>query len=256
MRLDTSVRCERGHTFDVARQGYVSLLTGESKPSANADTAQMVLARQRFLDAGHFGELDENLREKVAENYRGGLIVDVGAGPGHYLATVLDKVPASGLALDISKTAIRAAARAHPKLGAAVADVRRGLPVVDGAAAILLNVFAPRNAEEFHRALRPGGLLLVVTPSAAHLTELVEDLGLVSVDAQKLDRLDASLAARFELTERVEVVTRRALSASAVADVVLMGPSAHHVDHDELRARVVDTTVTTAFTVSSYRPRV
>lgn len=239
----------------MARQGYVSMLTGDAKPSVNADTAQMVVARQRFLDAGHFGALDEKLRETVAEHGRGELVVDVGAGPGHYLAEVLGEESAVGLALDISKTAIRAAAKAHPRIGAVVADTRKGLPVADNVATVVLNVFAPRNAAEFHRIVRPNGVLLVVTPSAAHLGELVDELGMVSVDAQKLDRLDAGLASRFDLSSRAEITATRTLPAQAIVDAVLMGPSAHHVDHDALRRRVVDAKVTTAFTVSSYRPR-
>ena len=45
--------------------------------------------------------------------------------------------------------------------------------------------------------LRPDGALLVVTPAADHLAELVDALGLLRVDPDKADRVGASLAAHF-----------------------------------------------------------
>ncbi len=44
-----SLRCPAGHSFDVAKQGYVNLL---GKPPKNADTPDMVAARERFLAGG------------------------------------------------------------------------------------------------------------------------------------------------------------------------------------------------------------
>src|SRR5690606_6340959 len=81
------------------------------------------------------------------------LIVDAGAGTGHLLARVLDRAGphAVGLALDISKHAIKRAARAHPRIGAVVADVWRPIPIRDGRAALVMNAFAPRNGPEFAR---------------------------------------------------------------------------------------------------------
>src|SRR5205823_9615897 len=121
----------------------------------------------------------------------GGLVVDLGAGTGHHTATVLDALPGRlGLALDSSTYALRRAARAHPRLGAVACDGWRRLPVRDGAAGLVLDVFAPRNGAEFRRILAPGGALLVVTPEPAHLHELVDTLGLLAVDPDKDRRLD------------------------------------------------------------------
>jgi 23S rRNA (guanine745-N1)-methyltransferase len=230
----TAVRCPRGHSFDRARQGYVQLTAG---PVAHAgDTAEMVAARAAFLAAGHYDFLSRALAGAAPP---AGLVVDAGAGTGHYLATFLDAQPgAVGLAVDVSKPALRRAARAHPRAAAVLADVWRELPVADGVAGVLLNVFAPRNGPEFARVLAPGGVLVVAAPEVAHLAELVPALGLLSVDPAKEERVAASLGARFAEKSSTTYTHRLALTRAEVTTLVGMGPSAWHTDPAELRTRV------------------
>ncbi|MEO3809358.1 putative RNA methyltransferase [Sphaerisporangium sp. B11E5] len=220
-----TARCANGHGFDVARQGYVSLRTG-SAPAGTADTPAMVEARARFLGAGHFAPVAERLREVAGT---AGVVLDAGAGTGHYLAAALGP-DAVGIALDISKHALKRAARAHPRIGAVVADVWRPLPVKDGRAGVLLNVFAPRNGPEFARVLAPGGTLAVVTPTSRHLEPLVGELGLLSVGEDKERRLGETLAGRFaeagHMIEEYEIM----LGHEDVEAAVGMGPSAWHTD--------------------------
>jgi 23S rRNA (guanine745-N1)-methyltransferase len=162
---DQSVRCPAGHTFDTARQGYLNLMAGPAP--TDGDTTEMVAARAELLAAGHFDFLTDALTREADEllpPYSPGLVLDVGAGTGHHLAAVLDRHPeARGLALDVAKPAARRAARAHPRAAAVVCDVWRRLPIADGCADLVLDVFAPRNGAEFARVLRPGGALVVVT---------------------------------------------------------------------------------------------
>lgn len=219
---DRALRCPNGHVFDLARQGYASLLPGGARPGT-ADSADMVRARTEFLATGHFDPLSEALAAAAGP----GPVLDLGAGTGHHTARVLDRVAGVGLAVDISKHAARRAAAAHPRLGAVVADAWAALPVRDGVAGTVLSVFAPRHAAETVRVLRPGGRLVVATPTAAHLRELVEARGLVSVDPRKDERLAVRLAA-FALVEEVLVERRLELSPADVRAVVAMGPSARH----------------------------
>lgn len=260
LRLDPGVlRCPRGHSFDVARQGYVSLLTG-SRPPGTADSAEMVAARAAFLAAGHYAPLERALVETVwgaraegisqspdgaGERAYGGsgrgsvpVVVDAGAGTGHYSAVVLDAVERGvALAFDVSKHAVRRAARAHPRVGAFVADVWRRLPIRDGVADVVVNVFAPRNGPEFRRILRPGGRVVVVTPAPGHLTPLVQELGLLSVDADKESRVARSLEG-LAATGRRTVAFDLALGPDEVRAVVGMGPSAWHVGKEELEEKM------------------
>nr|WP_239129481.1 methyltransferase domain-containing protein [Sinosporangium siamense] len=200
----------------------------------------MVAARDEFLGAGHFTPLAETLAEVSAGlvTEKPGVVLDAGAGTGYYLAKVLDSLPgAVGIAMDVSKHAVRRAARAHPRIGAFVGDVWRPIPVRDSAAHVLLNVFAPRNGREFARVLHPNGSLIVVTPTSRHLDPLVGLLGLLSVDEDKERRVEESLGSAFEESDRQVVEFDLSLSPEAVAAVVSMGPSAWHTDAEVLRTK-------------------
>ena len=180
-RTDGSLRCPAGHCFDIARQGYVNLLQRGAAGGAG-DTAAMVRARREFLSTGYFAPIAVALADAAAASVAGrskGCVVDVGAGTGYYLAALLARLSGhAGLALDVSRPALRVAARAHGRIGAVGCDAWRPLPITDSAADLVLNVFAPRDGAELRRILRPEGRLLLVTPAADHLSELTEPLGL------------------------------------------------------------------------------
>ncbi|MEU8116978.1 putative RNA methyltransferase [Micromonospora sp. NPDC048947] len=188
------------------------------------------------------------------------LVVDAGAGTGRYLGAVLAALPdAVGLALDVSKPALRRAARAHPRAAAALADTWQRLPLADASTDVLLNVFAPRNGPEFHRVLDPAGALLVVTPDTDHLAELVDALDLLRVDPDKADRVAASLGGHFTLVSSAVHRAELALTRPEVATLVGMGPSAWHTDPAALTARLAalpePVRVTVAVRLDVLRPR-
>lgn len=172
---------------------------------------------------------------------------------------MLDALPgAVGLGLDLSKFALRRAAGVHPRAGTATWDIWKPLPVVSGAADVVINVFAPRNGPEFRRVLRPDGALVVVTPTARHLAGLPAGLGMLSVDAAKEDRLRRTLSGHFR-QEGADLVEREiALTGESVRDLILMGPSAHHLAAEEVHRSVASLdsplTVTVSFVVSVHRP--
>lgn len=238
-----ALRCPGGHSFDLARQGYVNLLGGGAS-TGTADTPAMVQARVDFLAAGHYRGLAEALATLVAElvppaGAGGHRVLDLGAGTGYHLARVLDRLPASrGLALDLSKHALRRAARAHPRLGAAVCDAWQPLPVRSGAVDAVLSVFAPRNAAEIARVLRPGGVLVVATPTGRHLARLVQALGLVGVDEHKDARLHTQLGPHLAAGPTRGLEQEVLLSHPDIVAAVAMGPSARHLDAGQVASRV------------------
>jgi len=223
-----TVGCWAGHRFDLARQGQLSLLSGRSRTDTG-DSAEMVAARVAFLGAGHYVPIRDAV---VGAAMSDGPVLDVGAGPGWYLAGVVDPVPERvGVALDSSAFAARRAARVHPRVAAVVADAWSALPVRTASMATVLSIFAPRDLTEFARVLEPGGRVVAVTPEPEHLAELREPFGLLVVDQGKSDSLvadaavagltlvaDQSVAVRYELT----------LSSADAADVVRSGPTARH----------------------------
>ncbi|MFB6848123.1 putative RNA methyltransferase [Streptomyces sp. NPDC056373] len=256
---DGALRCADRHTFDIARHGYVSLLTGNRR-APSADSPDMVRSRAAFLGAGHYGPLARTLAALASELAPpDATVLDAGAGTGHYLAAVLDALPgALGLGLDSSVPALRAAARAHARAEAARWDVWQPWPVRTGGADLVLNVFAPRNGPEFHRVLGPDGALLVVTPTGRHLRELREPVGLLAVDPRKEERLRRSLDARFRLDRTEPLEYTMGLTAEDVTGLVAMSPTAHHLTAAQLGERIdrlgTPVPVTASFAVSVFRP--
>jgi 23S rRNA (guanine745-N1)-methyltransferase len=244
-RQERALRCPRGHSFDMARQGYADLSAGRL-PHVG-DTAEMVADRESFLAAGHYDFIADGLADRTRE----GFVVDAGVGTGFYLARALDKLADSGLGLDVSKPALRRAARAHPAAAAILADLWGPLPIVDAAASTVLNVFAPRNGAEFRRILRPDGVLLVVTPAAGHLAELIATHGLIRVDPAKEEKVRNSLDEHFAVAGRIELARTMRLTAAEAGTLIGMTPSARH----GATTPTGDVSVTAAVHLTAYRPR-
>ncbi|GED98313.1 putative RNA methyltransferase [Gordonia crocea] len=241
--LSGTLGCSSGHRFDIARQGYVSLLDGGSS-GLSSDSADMVAARRRVLDTEPYAAIRGAVADAVAGAVGGGsgpapLIVDAGCGTGHYLASCLTRIPrARGIGMDLSKYAARSAARIHPRAGAVVADLWRPWPVADGAAAVVLAVFAPRGFGQARRVLGADGRIVVVTPRPDHLGELIDPMGMVGIAPGKHARLVAELGdAGFAAVSTTTVQRRDEWTVDEVVDAIAMGPSAFHSDPARLRER-------------------
>lgn len=174
-------RCPDGHSFDVARQGYVHLLPVQKKRSRDpGDSKDMVAARQRFLNAGHYQPIAGAVNQAVLADAPPGQTLhclDAGCGEGYYLRelaeAVADGPDLSLLGLDISKWAVLAAAK-QDKRPSWVVGSNANLPVESGSLDRLLCLFGFPVYPEFARVLKPGGQLLRVDAGADHLRELRE----------------------------------------------------------------------------------
>ena len=257
--------CAAGHHHDRAKQGYLGLRVaarGLGAPAAG-DTAEMVDARERFQGAGHHdaiaaavrdaavgalapggavlpgGELlpgDAEPVDALAAAGPDGWVVDLAGGPGWHLSHVLDALPGMrGLLLDASAVAVRRALRSHPRIAAATADLRARIPIGDGAAALVLKVFAPGPPTEITRVLASGGVLVAAIPEPDHHRELVQPLKLLRVPAGKADELVAALP-ELEEVARVTVRATVRVDRAAAADAVFMGPNAFHQKREQVEA--------------------
>ena len=250
--------CESGHSFDVAREGYVNLLiTHQRRQREPGDSAEMLQHRRRFLDAGYY----RPLAEAVAAHARPGMaVLDAGCGEGYYTRTWPDDHDDLGVwAVDIAKPAMRLAAKRGQTAGRsphyAVASVY-DLPVVDASIDLALSVFAPLHSPEFERVLRPGGRLVTVTPGPDHLDGLKAKLFSEPESHPERGPFDGDDATtrlvpsgtqrlRFDLELR---------EADAVADLLNMTPYAWYVS-PEVRLSVVSErflSTSADFLVSSY----
>ena len=174
--------CPNGHSFDLAREGYVHLLPANRKHSkAPGDDKGMVIARNQFLSKGYYAPLRDALCTLALEHTGEQVsVLDSGCGEGYYTAGIYAALTGDGrqvdlAGIDLSKPSVRLAAKRLPQGEFAVASAYH-LPVADGSVDLLLNCFSPLALEEFRRVLRPGGLFLYVVPAANHLWELKQVL--------------------------------------------------------------------------------
>jgi 23S rRNA (guanine745-N1)-methyltransferase len=274
---DRTLVCRAGHSFDAAKQGYFNFLVGKGTVF-EADAADMVAARFEFLSAGHYRPLAEAVAEfaapALAARQNAGTpavatVLDAGTGTGHYLRCLLDRVapdgtlpdgkPIAAIGLDISKFALRRAAKLNPEAVNLVSDVWQPLPVADRAVDVVTVVFAPRNAAEFARVLRPGGRLVVVTPRPGHLAEVAGQTGMLGIEPAKDERLAASLEAHFSAVGGRDLDLSLVLTPAEVARLALMGPAGHHLDRGALDALAASlpplTAVSARFRISLFEPR-
>lgn len=179
MQLGSTLRCSKGHSFDLAKEGYAHLLPVQKKRTkAPGDSKEMVEARARFLDAGHYAVFAQTLARLCAEIAREQgtplHILDMGCGEGYYSRAIAEELTHQGLSfeligLDIAKPAVRRAAKYAPGSCRYAVASCFACPIQDGWADVAVNVFAPFAREETLRVLRPGGKLLYAVPGPRHL---------------------------------------------------------------------------------------
>ncbi|WP_298031437.1 putative RNA methyltransferase [uncultured Dysosmobacter sp.] len=181
-RGEHACRCPAGHSYDIAKEGYIYLLPPNQKHSAApGDDKGMAQARRAFLSKGYYAPLLEALcREVLARSGNGPAILDTGCGEGYYTAGIYQALQSAGKAprmvgTDISKAILRLAAKRERGVEFAVASSYH-LPLADGSVDTLLNCFSPLALEEFRRVLKPAGTFLYVVPAADHLWELKQVL--------------------------------------------------------------------------------
>lgn len=259
-RACAALRCPASHSFDIARQGYVSLLAG-ARPTSG-DDASMAQARHRFLQGGSYNQLRTAITHLAARTSRPPVtVLEAGCGTGYYLAGVLDALAAGrGLGLDSSARALRAAAKAHPRAAAATWDTFRApFPITSASADLVLDIFAPRNPAEFRRILRPDGRLVVARPTGGHLAQLRRHIkGTLKIDPSKEQRLHEALVPYFEAVDFARIDYTTPLTPEQAADLAMMTPRARrlredHIDDDV--AAVLPAEVTVSVLVTAYQPR-
>ncbi len=164
--LPSQLKCLKGHSFDLSKQGYVNLLLDNSHNKRHGDDKLMVKSRTDFLEKGYYSPLRDAVCEIVGDNQS---VVDAGCGEGYYTEKIAEKNTVCGI--DISKDALKSAAKRCPNVSFAVASVFC-IPVQDCSQDVVLNIFAPDSNGEFFRILKQGGKLIMVQPMENHLFEL------------------------------------------------------------------------------------
>jgi 23S rRNA (guanine745-N1)-methyltransferase len=203
--------CSRGHSFDIARSGYVNLLQPQDKKSKDpGDSAAAVAARRRLHDLGVTAPLLAAIAERLNLS-KEDVVLDAGCGDGFYLGNL--ECNAHGV--DLSIPAIDAAAKRYPACEWIVANADRSLPYADHNFSVVMSITARMNSSEFRRVLRDDGRLLVAIPAPDDLIELR------GPGRERVDRTIETFAADFELISTSRATTTAHLEASAVEDILL-----------------------------------
>jgi len=223
--------CPNGHSFDIARQGYVNLLPVQHKRSKQpGDSKAMVLARKQFLDEGIYRPVAEKLVETInlySVTNDVTSILDAGCGEGYYLDFLYRQNSSENeyacLGLDISKEAIIEAAKRNKDI-AWVVGTNRNPPVLEKSIDIIFSIFGFHSFEGFAKAIKNKGNLIVVEPNKDHLREL---RNVIYEEDKEVNSFNESLATQqgFKLLENIPLQFKtKALNQKLIANLLLMTP--------------------------------
>jgi 23S rRNA (guanine745-N1)-methyltransferase len=224
-----SYRCPEGHAFDLAREGYLSLLHGRQKGDGRGDSKEMIAARDRVHRAGVFDPLVSSLATLRFESTPR-TALDLGCGEGFFLGHMIrSHQVAASFGLDISVDAVKAAAKVQKASLIIRADLLQALPFADGCLDLVQSIFAPRPLAEIKRVLRTGGYALFVYPKGDHWHELRAFLPLAKIGEEKLPASDLE---GFAPVASVQVSEQMTLPHEQLVDLVEMSPSIHRLTRE------------------------
>ena len=171
--FERTYKCNNNHCFDLSKDGYVNLLMSQqSSLKRHGDDKLMVKARRDFLEKGFYNDLRKSLCETLKDTLPDdSTIVDVGCGEGYYTSEISKVNNFEIFGIDISKDALKYAAKSVKNSSFAVASAF-SLPFAENSADCVLSVFAPSAYEEFYRVLKSDGKLIKAIPLEEHLWEL------------------------------------------------------------------------------------
>ncbi len=214
-------RCHDGHSFDIAREGYVNLLMVQQKKSKEpGDSPEMVQARREFLQADNYAPLREAVTTLLAP-LNAKVLLDIGCGEGNY-TQALTQVATDVTGLDIAKPAIQLAAKKFPNITWLVGSSAL-LPMADDSVDIVTSLFSPIPVAEMARVLHSDGFILIVRPADTHLWTVREAL-FGEVRAHQPDKFLEELAASFSLISQQEVRFPLVLAQSSLKQLLAMTP--------------------------------
>ncbi len=214
-RVERRLFCPGGHSFDVARSGYINLLQPQDRRSNQpGDTVAAVAARRRLHDRGATATMLRSLADFMALT-PADIVLDAGCGDGFYLGTLAGEVGFAAHGVDISTPAVDAAARRYPGCEWIVANADRFVPYADSSFSMVMSITARMNSSEFRRVLRAGGRLIVALPAPDDLIELRGN------GRDRTGQAVETFAKDFTLLDRRRATSAADLDATAVEDVLL-----------------------------------
>ncbi|EPG3652359.1 putative RNA methyltransferase [Acinetobacter baumannii] len=217
-------RCEQGHSYDIAKQGYVNLHVVQHKHSKNpGDTPESVDARRAFLQGGYYQPLQQAVVH-LLKQLKAKTVLDIGCGEGYY-TSAMQQVVEQCIGVDIAKNAVQRAAKLNDKV-TWVVGTGATLPVIDQSMDVCTSLFSPIPQTEILRVLKDDGYLIVVTPASDHLYAMREAL-FEQVNPHTPQKFVEQLQDLFELKEQQVIDAPLVLDQQALKILIAMTPYAY-----------------------------
>ncbi|ENU10729.1 putative RNA methyltransferase [Acinetobacter calcoaceticus] len=217
-------RCGQGHSYDVAKQGYVNLHVVQHKHSKNpGDTPESVDARRAFLQGGYYQPLQHAV-VALLKQLDVKTVLDIGCGEGYY-TSAMQQVVEQCVGVDIAKNAVQRAAKLNNEV-TWVVGTGATLPVLDQSMDACTSLFSPIPQAEIARVLKDDGYLIVVTPASEHLYAMREAL-FEQVNPHTPEKFVEQLQDLFELKQQQIIDAPFVLGQQALKNLIAMTPYAY-----------------------------
>ncbi len=223
MRRDRALVCSAGHSFDIARSGYVNLLQPQDRRSPIAGDSKTSVEARAALERAGVGRavIDAVIHTTAAlPPAADAIVVDLGSGTGEMLGGLSATRSISGIGIDLSVPAVEHASRRLPQLTWVVANADRRLPIQDGSVDVVLSIHGRRNPAECARVLKPNGVLIAVLPAPDDLIELRTVVQGEGIERDRIDAMLAEHAADFTVVERLPVREQLTLERDALLNLL------------------------------------
>ena len=233
--VESSLKCNNRHSFDLAKFGYVNLAP-QIKQSANYDKENFQ-NRQQILEAGFYQAILEVVSDLLSNSKNAKTILDIGCGEGFYSRKLQETHSEKTFyAFDISKDSVQIAAKSEPNwtVNWFVGDLAR-LPIKDDSMDILLDIFSPANYGEFRRVLSKDGILIKVIPTENHLKEIrqkVQDQ-LTNKDYSNQD-IKNHFQEHFTILSSQTASLTKTITADQLQALLSMTPLLFHIDQTKI----------------------
>ena len=233
--VETSLKCNNRHSFDLAKFGYVNLAP-QIKQSANYDKENFQ-NRQQILEAGFYQAILNAVSDLLASSKTTTTILDIGCGEGFYSRKLQERHPDKTFyAFDISKDSVQIAAKSEPNWAVNwfVGDLAR-LPIKDASMDILLDIFSPANYGEFRRVLSKDGILIKVIPTKNHLKEIRQKVQnqLTNKDYSNQD-IKNHFQEHFTILSSQTASLTKTITANQLQALLSMTPLLFHIDQSKM----------------------
>ena len=239
----SSYICKNRHTYDIAREGYLNLnIHGKN----SGDDEDLVNARRRFLEKGHYAFLKEEVCRILKEEDITSLC-DFACGEGYYTK---DFPARDKTGIDLSKKTLKLASKRDKDTFYLLTSIFH-TPFKEGSFDCVTTLFAPLASNEAHRILKEGGLLLYVHPGERHLYELKKAL-YEDVYENKTDKYHPE---GFSPEKNVRIEKTVRMVKEDIRDLFAMTPYAKNTRPEDIRN--LDTSdemdITLSFLIDCFR---